>query len=110
MSTRGHVGELVTSRLRERVDRLESAVEDDNPDFTRITGLADAVAELADTVAEIYNDLEQTLMQGLQRDPQSDTGRRRQRQSQTDDSRGGQRQREPEQEQEQEQEQERNGS
>jgi hypothetical protein len=66
MATLGQVGELVTTKLRERVDRLVAAVEDDSADFAEVSRLADAVGDLTDTVAEIYTDLEQTLMRGLQ--------------------------------------------
>jgi hypothetical protein len=43
MATLGQVGELVTSQLRERVDRLVSAIEDDSLDFAEVTRLADTV-------------------------------------------------------------------
>jgi hypothetical protein len=68
MATLGQVGELVTSELRERVDRLVSAVEDDALDFAEVTRLAEAVGEVADTISEIYGDVEQALIRGLQRD------------------------------------------
>jgi hypothetical protein len=72
MATLEQVGELVTRQLRERVDRLVSAIEDNEPDFTDIAGLADAVGELAETIGETYSDLEQTLMRGLQGDSGSE--------------------------------------
>lgn len=62
MATLEQMGELVSEQLRERVDRLVSAVDDDTPDFLEVASLADAVGEFADTIAEIYSDLEQTLM------------------------------------------------
>jgi hypothetical protein len=65
MATLEQMGELVSEQLRERVDRLVSAVEDDTPDFLDVASLADDVGEFADTIAEIYSDLEQTLMGGL---------------------------------------------
>ena len=67
MATLEQMGELVSEQLRERVDRLVSAVEDDTPDFLDVASLADEVGEFADTIAEIYSDLEQTLMDGLSR-------------------------------------------
>jgi hypothetical protein len=67
MATLEQIGELVSEQLHERVDRLVSAVEEDAPDLADIALLADAVGEFADTIAEIYNDLEQTLMGGLSR-------------------------------------------
>jgi hypothetical protein len=71
MATLGQVGELITTELHERVDRLVSAVEEDSPDFAEVSFLADAVGELADEIAMIYSDLEQTLIGGLQRDKPS---------------------------------------
>jgi hypothetical protein len=65
MATLGQVGELVTTQLRERVDRLASAIEDDSLDFAEVTRLADTVEGFAETISEIYGDLEQTLMRGL---------------------------------------------
>jgi hypothetical protein len=67
MATLDQMGELVSEQLRERVDRLVSAVEEDTPDFLDIASLADEVGEFADTIAEIYSDLEQTLMSSLSR-------------------------------------------
>ena len=81
MTTLGQVGEVVIPRLRERVDRLAEAVEQDGPDFTEVSGLADAVAELADTIGDIYREVEQKLIGGLQEDArsQNDNGSRKQR-------------------------------
>ena len=64
MATLGQVHELVTTELRERVDALVSAVDDDQADFGQVAGLADEVGELVDTIAGIYGDLEQTLTRG----------------------------------------------
>jgi hypothetical protein len=91
MATLEQVGELVSEQLRERVDRLTSAVEDDAPDLADIALLADAVGEFADTIAEIYSDLEQTLMSALSRnsdakrqgdDPRTEQRARRERRQQ----------------------------
>jgi hypothetical protein len=60
MATLGQVHELVTTELRERVDALVSAV-DDEADFGQVARLADEVGELVDTIAGIYGDLEQAL-------------------------------------------------
>ena len=83
MATLEQIGEVVSEQLHERVDRLVSAVEDDAPDLADIAALADAVGEFADTIAEIYSDLEQTLMGGLSRasasNRQGDHPRREQR-------------------------------
>jgi hypothetical protein len=61
MATLGQVGELVIPRLRERVDHLVEAVEEGTPDFAAVSGLADAVAEIADTIGDIYREVEQKL-------------------------------------------------
>jgi hypothetical protein len=74
MATLKQAGELITEQLRERVDRLVSAVEDDAPDFEQIVRLADAVGELADTIGATYGDLERTLMGALPGDSGSQPG------------------------------------
>jgi hypothetical protein len=66
MATLEQVGEMVCTQLRERVDTLVSAVEDDVSDLADVARLADAVGELADTIGEIYGDLERMLARGLQ--------------------------------------------
>jgi hypothetical protein len=65
MATLEQAGQLVTKKLRERVDRLVSAVEGEAPDFAEIVRLADAVGEQADTIADVYTELEQILSRGL---------------------------------------------
>jgi hypothetical protein len=68
MATLGQVGDLVTEQLRERVDRLVEAVEEEAPDFSEVSGLADSVSELADKVGAIYREVEQALGGGQQDD------------------------------------------
>ena len=75
MATLGQVGEVITEQLRERVDRLVSAVEKDMPDFTEIAVVADAVGEFADTIADLYSDLERRLLDGLKTDDGAQTAR-----------------------------------
>ena len=41
MATLKEAGQLIAEQLRERVDRLVSAVEDDAPDFEQIVRFAD---------------------------------------------------------------------
>jgi paraquat-inducible protein B len=92
MATLGQVGEVITEQLRERVDRLVSAVEDDMPDFSKIARGADAVGELADTIADLYSDLDRRLREGLnggdrdeqQQQQQQQPRRRRQQSSQSE--------------------------
>ena len=62
MATLGQVGDVVTEQLRERVDRLASAVGDHTSDFGTIASLADAVGEVADSIAELYTDIERKLL------------------------------------------------
>jgi|SRR4051812_1607483 hypothetical protein len=66
MATLGQLGQLATAQLREGVDELSSHVEEDAPDLAEIVRLADAVGELADQVAEIYRNIDQTLERHLQ--------------------------------------------
>lgn len=68
MATLGQMGEVITEQLRERVDQLVSAIENDTTDFGAIANVADAVGEFADTVADIYSDLERRLLDGLNGD------------------------------------------
>jgi hypothetical protein len=68
MATLEQMGQIVSARLRERVDRLVSLVEDDAPDLADIVSAADEVGEFADTIAEIYSDLETQLTRGLSRE------------------------------------------
>jgi hypothetical protein len=72
MAALGQVGELVTTQLRERVDRLISALEDDALDFARVTRLAEEVSAGAGTIGEIYGDVERMLIEALKRDSRSE--------------------------------------
>src|SRR3954470_17141189 len=74
MATLGEVGELVTAQLRERVDGLVAAVDDEASDLGEIVRHADAIGELADAVAEIYRDIDQRLGRGLQEGSGPDDG------------------------------------
>jgi post-segregation antitoxin (ccd killing protein) len=65
MATLQEAGGVLTKQLRERVERLVSTIADDGADFGDVARLADAVGELADTIAATYMDLEQRLMDGL---------------------------------------------
>lgn len=73
MASLEQVGEIVTTELQERVDRLVTALQEDTPDFGEVALLADAIGEVADQAATIYLDLEQTLMRGLHRDAAAQT-------------------------------------
>jgi hypothetical protein len=74
MATLGQLGERVTTELHDRVDRLVSAVGDEAVDFAEITRLAEGVGELAGTIEEIYSEIEQMLVRGLQGPPSSEAG------------------------------------
>ncbi len=54
MATLEQVGELVTEQLRQQVERLVEAVEEEAPDFSRVSSLADDLGELSDKVGAIY--------------------------------------------------------
>jgi hypothetical protein len=91
MATLKQAGELMTTELRERVERLVSAVEDDAFDLAEIVLLADAVGELADTISETYTDLEQALMRAVHAESASGDSR----QEQEEQGRGAQQQQQP---------------
>ena len=74
MATLAQIGERVTTELHDRVDQLVSAVEDEAVDFAEITRLAEGVGEFAGTIEEIYGEIEQMLVRGLQRQPSSEDG------------------------------------
>ena len=93
MATLKQAGEVITTELRERVERLVSAVEDDAVDLTEIALLADAVGELADTISETYIDLEQTLMRAVQAESASEPQAGDSRQE--EQGRGAQQQQQP---------------
>ena len=92
MATLKQAGELMTTELRERVERLVSAVEDDAVDLTEIVLLADAVGELADTISETYTDLEQILMRAVHAESASEPQEDDSRQEHEEQSRGAQEQ------------------
>jgi post-segregation antitoxin (ccd killing protein) len=65
MATLAELGEHVTTELRRRVDQLVAAVENDVTDFTEIGQLASEVGDFAETIGEMYDDIERILMDGL---------------------------------------------
>jgi hypothetical protein len=65
MATIGQLGEVVTTQLRRRIDRLVSAVEDDGADLAEVSRLAGTVGELARAVGDAYEELDQLLLRGL---------------------------------------------
>jgi hypothetical protein len=72
MATISQVSEAVTAALRARVERLASALEDDESEFTEIVQRSDDVGELAGTIREIYSEIERALNPVLQGDMRSD--------------------------------------
>src|SRR5689334_2468815 len=92
MATLKQAGQAMTEQLRERTDRLASAMEGDAPDFAQIVRLADAVGELADFIGETFSDLEQTLMRRLQGDSGSDHEQEDPREAAEDEPSGEQQQ------------------
>jgi hypothetical protein len=59
--------EQLTSKLEGLVGELRSELSNGNADFQKIVSLADELSEQADGVAETFNNLNDTLMQGLDR-------------------------------------------
>jgi hypothetical protein len=59
--------EQLTSKLDDIVGELRSELSNGNVDFQKIVSLADELGEQADGVAETFNNLNETLMQGLDR-------------------------------------------
>ena len=57
--------EQLTSKLDDLVGELRSELGNGNVDFQKIVSLADELGEQADGVAETFNNLNETLMQGL---------------------------------------------
>lgn len=76
MATLGQVSEVITEQLRRRLDRLVSAVGNDMPDFREIAIAADALGEYADTVADLYTDLERRLLDGPDGGAQTERARK----------------------------------
>ncbi|MFL5917803.1 MAG: hypothetical protein ACJ74L_05525 [Gaiellaceae bacterium] len=59
--------EQLTSKLEDLVGELRSELGNGNVDFQKVVSLADELGEQADGVAETFNNLNATLMQGLER-------------------------------------------
>lgn len=59
--------EQLTKKLEDIVGELRSELSNGNADFQKIVSLADELGEQADGVAETFNNLNETLMQGLDR-------------------------------------------
>ena len=69
--------EQLTSKLEDLVGELRSELSNGNVDFQKIVSLADELGEQADGVAETFNHLDETLMQGLDRVKSGGGGRSR---------------------------------
>ncbi|TML02042.1 MAG: hypothetical protein E6G36_12410 [Actinobacteria bacterium] len=57
--------EQLTGKLEDLVGQLRSELSNGNVDFQKVVSLADELSEQADGVAETFNSLNDTLMQGL---------------------------------------------
>lgn len=57
--------EQLTSKLEDLVGELRSELSNGSVDFKKIVAVADELSEQADGVAETFNSLNDTLMQGL---------------------------------------------
>jgi X-X-X-Leu-X-X-Gly heptad repeat protein len=89
MATLEQVRQVVTMELRERVDRLMSAVEDEGSDFAGIAQLATGVGALADAIGELYGDVDRMLTRALRREV--DSGRDDDSQQEREQAQGGRR-------------------
>jgi hypothetical protein len=59
--------EQLTSQLEDLVGELRSELKNGDLDFQKVVSVADELSEKADGVAETFNNLNDTLMQGLDR-------------------------------------------
>jgi methyl-accepting chemotaxis protein len=59
--------EQLTGKLDDLVGQLRSELSNGDVDFQKIVSLADELGERADGVAETFNNLNDTLMQGLEK-------------------------------------------
>ena len=59
--------EQLTGKLDDLVGQLRSELTNGDVDFQKVVSLADELGEQADGVAETFNNLNETLMQGLDR-------------------------------------------
>jgi len=59
--------EQLTGKLEDLIGELRSEFGNGNVDFQKIVALADELGEQADGVAETFNGLNETLMEGLDR-------------------------------------------
>jgi len=69
--------EQLTSKLEDLVGELRSELSNGTVDFQKVVSLADELGEQADGVAETFNNLNETLMQGLDRVKSGGGGRSR---------------------------------
>lgn len=68
--------EQLTSQLEDLVGELRSELNNGDLDFQKVVSVADELSEKADGVAETFNNLNDTLMQGLDRAKSGSSGGR----------------------------------
>lgn len=68
--------EQLTSQLEDLVGQLRSELNNGDLDFQKVVSVADELSEKADGVAETFNNLNDTLMQGLDRAKSGGSGGR----------------------------------
>jgi ABC-type transporter Mla subunit MlaD len=68
--------EQLTSQLEDLVGELRSELNNGDLDFQKVVSVADELSEKADGVAETFNNLNDTLMQGLDRAKNGGSGGR----------------------------------
>jgi hypothetical protein len=75
MASLKDAGQL-TSQLEDLVGELRSELNNGDLDFQKVVSVADELSEKADGVAETFNNLNDTLMQGLDRAKSGGSGGR----------------------------------
>jgi len=75
MASLKDAGQL-TSQLEDLVGELRSELNNGDLDFQKVVSVADELSEKADGVAETFNNLNDTLMQGLDRAKNGGSGGR----------------------------------
>ncbi len=66
MASLKETGEQMAGQLEELVGNLRSALTDGDADFEKLGSIADEISERADGLAEMFGNVIETLMKGVQ--------------------------------------------
>ncbi len=66
MASLKETGEEMANQLEELVGNLRSALTDGDVDFEKLGNIADEISERADGLAEMFGNVNETLMRGIQ--------------------------------------------